>query len=58
MNKTSQKTPIIKSTPPVFMHFVRGLVAIAVVSSANLQAGELSGNVSLEGNYFPSIGVL
>ena len=51
---TKSKQHFLKPTPPVFLHFVRGIVALAVVSSTYIQAGELSGNISLEGNYFPS----
>ncbi len=54
--KTSQKPFFIKPTPPFLCRFVGIASLLAVIFSSNLQAGELSGNISLEGNYFPSTG--
>ncbi len=54
MNKISQNICFLDATPPLFLGFVRGMAAIAVVSTVNLYAGEISGNVSVEGTYFPS----
>jgi hypothetical protein len=48
--------PIIKHTPPFYATFVGAASLFAVIFSVNLQAGELSGNVSLEGTYFPTAG--
>ncbi len=54
MIKTIQNKHLLNTTPPVFRCFIRGLVIISTAFTVNLQAGELSGNISVEGTYFPS----
>ncbi len=54
MIKISKNKHLLNTTPPVFRCFMRGLVVIGIASTVNLQAGEVSGNISIEGTYFSS----
>jgi hypothetical protein len=54
MSKANLKRDSIFAPPPFFSSFVRGVVSLVILSFASTQAGELSGNISVEGRYFPS----
>jgi len=54
MNHANHPRYTLFATPPFFRGFLKGAVSLAILSFASVQAGELSGNISVEGTYFPS----